>query len=35
MLERLKRERPDHWMVVTDGGALMPGNLAVEQYRAA
>jgi hypothetical protein len=24
MLERLKSERPDHWMVVTDGGALLP-----------
>jgi N-acyl amino acid synthase of PEP-CTERM/exosortase system len=24
VLERLRRERPDHWMVVTDGGALMP-----------
>lgn len=25
MLERLRGERPDHWMVVTDGGALVPG----------
>ena len=25
MLERLRSERPEHWMVVTDGGALMPG----------
>ena len=24
MLERLKSERPDHWMVVTDGGTLLP-----------
>ncbi len=33
MLERLKNERPEHWMVVTDGGALMPG--AVRERRAA
>jgi N-acyl amino acid synthase of PEP-CTERM/exosortase system len=33
MLERLKSERFDHWMVVTDGGALMPGML--EERRAA
>jgi len=26
MLERLKQEHPDHWMVVTDGGALMPDD---------
>jgi len=24
MLERLRRERPDHWMVVTDAGTLIP-----------
>jgi N-acyl amino acid synthase of PEP-CTERM/exosortase system len=24
MLERLKRERPDHWMVVTEAGTLLP-----------
>jgi N-acyl amino acid synthase of PEP-CTERM/exosortase system len=33
MLERLKRDRPEHWMVVTDGGALMPGQAA--ERRAA
>jgi N-acyl amino acid synthase of PEP-CTERM/exosortase system len=33
MLERLKSERPDHWLVVTDGGALMPGY--AEERRAA
>ena len=33
MLERLKRERPEHWMVVTDGGTLMPG--AARTRRAA
>ncbi|HEX2761030.1 MAG TPA: PEP-CTERM/exosortase system-associated acyltransferase, partial [Rhizomicrobium sp.] len=27
-MERLKRERPDHWMVVTDGGRLMPAEQA-------
>jgi N-acyl amino acid synthase of PEP-CTERM/exosortase system len=36
MLERLKRERPDHWMVVTDAGKLMPSlPLAEAQRRAA
>jgi hypothetical protein len=35
MLERLKHERPDHWMVVTDGGALMPGDVLDEERRAA
>ncbi|HKU65268.1 MAG TPA: PEP-CTERM/exosortase system-associated acyltransferase [Rhizomicrobium sp.] len=35
MLERLKQERPDHWMVVTDGGTLMPGNAVTEERRAA
>lgn len=35
MLERMKIERPDYWMVVTDGGALMPGNFAVQERRAA
>ena len=33
MLERLKSERPDHWMVVTDGGTLVPD--AVQERRAA
>ncbi len=33
MLERLKSERPDNWMVVTDAGALMPG--LAEERRAA
>ena len=33
MLERLKRDRPEHWMVVTDAGALMPGQAA--ERRAA
>jgi N-acyl amino acid synthase of PEP-CTERM/exosortase system len=28
MLERLKRTRPHNWMVVTDGGALMPAAAA-------
>jgi N-acyl amino acid synthase of PEP-CTERM/exosortase system len=31
VLERLKRERPDNWMVVTDGGALMPEMPAQKQ----
>ena len=35
MLERMKNERPDHWMVVTDAGALMPGNFAAQEQRAA
>jgi N-acyl amino acid synthase of PEP-CTERM/exosortase system len=35
MLERLKSERPDNWMVVTDGGALMPGYVLAEERRAA
>ena len=26
MLDRLKSERPDHWMVLTDGGTLLPGQ---------
>jgi N-acyl amino acid synthase of PEP-CTERM/exosortase system len=26
MLERLRRERPDHWSVVTDGGTLVPAE---------
>ena len=26
VLERLKRERPDHWMVVTDNGRLAPAE---------
>jgi N-acyl amino acid synthase of PEP-CTERM/exosortase system len=33
MLERLGRERPDHWMVVTDAGSLVPES--VEHRRAA
>lgn len=33
MLERLKDERPDHWMIVTDGGTLVPG--AMQERRAA
>jgi len=33
VLERLKREQPDNWMVVTDGGALQPEM--PEQRRAA
>ena len=35
MLERLKQERPEHWMVVTDAGALAPEDMAVEERRAA
>jgi N-acyl amino acid synthase of PEP-CTERM/exosortase system len=35
VLERLKRERPDHWMVVTDGGRLVPDEQSVVQRRAA
>ena len=35
MLERLKTERFDHWMVVTDGGALVLGREMAEQRRAA
>jgi len=36
MLERLGSERPDHWMVVTDAGKLMPSlPLAEPQRRAA
>ena len=31
VLERLKRERPDNWMVVTDGGTLMPETPARRQ----
>lgn len=33
VLEQLERQRPDHWMVVTDGGRLLPGLPA--QRRAA
>jgi N-acyl amino acid synthase of PEP-CTERM/exosortase system len=33
VLERLRRERPEHWMVVTDAGSLMPETQA--QRRAA
>jgi hypothetical protein len=33
MLEQLRHERPDHWMVVTDGGTLLPA--AAAQRRAA
>jgi N-acyl amino acid synthase of PEP-CTERM/exosortase system len=35
VLERLKRERPDHWAVVTDGGVLMPQEQALGRRRAA
>jgi N-acyl amino acid synthase of PEP-CTERM/exosortase system len=37
MLERLHRERPDHWMVVTNGGALIDERDAppIEQRHAA
>lgn len=35
MLDRLKRERPEHWMVVTDAGRLMPQEHASLQRRAA
>jgi hypothetical protein len=35
MLERLKSERFDHWMVVTDGGALVLGREMAGQRRAA
>jgi N-acyl amino acid synthase of PEP-CTERM/exosortase system len=36
MLERLKQEHPAHWMVVTDGGALLPDyDELVEERRAA
>jgi N-acyl amino acid synthase of PEP-CTERM/exosortase system len=34
-LERLKRERPDHWMVATDAGALMPEERTPMRRRAA
>ena len=34
-MARLKRERPDHWMVVTDAGALMPREQAQVRRRAA
>lgn len=30
-LERLKRERPDHWRVVTEEGALMPPQQTIMQ----
>ena len=33
VLDRLRRERPDHWMVVTDGGSLI--SEMPEQRRAA
>ena len=33
MLERLHSERPEHWMVVSDGGALASGQ--TEERRAA
>ena len=32
-LERMRRERPDHWMVATDAGSLIPVQPA--QRRAA
>jgi N-acyl amino acid synthase of PEP-CTERM/exosortase system len=35
MLERLKAERPEHWMVVTQGGALVPQQWAQQARRAA
>jgi N-acyl amino acid synthase of PEP-CTERM/exosortase system len=35
MLERLRRDRPDHWMVVTDAGALMPRDQVPAERRAA
>lgn len=35
MLERLRRERPEHWMVVTEGGALLPENWLTEERFAA
>jgi N-acyl amino acid synthase of PEP-CTERM/exosortase system len=35
MLERLKRERPDHWLVVTEAGRLMLPESAPLQRRAA
>jgi N-acyl amino acid synthase of PEP-CTERM/exosortase system len=35
MLERLERERPDHWMVVTDAGKLMPSLPLTEAHRRA
>ncbi|MEO8301475.1 MAG: PEP-CTERM/exosortase system-associated acyltransferase [Rhizomicrobium sp.] len=35
MLERLKVERPEHWMVVTEAGALLPENWVTEERRAA
>lgn len=35
VLERLKRERPDHWMVVTDGGRLVPVAQPEPMRRAA
>jgi N-acyl amino acid synthase of PEP-CTERM/exosortase system len=34
MLERMKQERPEHWMVVTDAGTLLP-EYGVEQERRA
>ena len=35
MLERLRREHFDHWLVVTDGGLLTPENSALQERRAA
>ena len=35
MLERLKRERPQHWMVVTDAGRLIPEAPEEQQQRRA
>jgi N-acyl amino acid synthase of PEP-CTERM/exosortase system len=34
-LERLKRERPDHWRIVTEEGALMPAEQPIPMRRAA
>jgi N-acyl amino acid synthase of PEP-CTERM/exosortase system len=35
MLEGLRREHFDHWLVVTDGGLLTPENCAVQERQAA
>lgn len=35
MLERLRREQPDHWMVVTDAGALVPTEAPSDERYAA
>jgi len=34
VLERMRRERPDHWMVATEAGALMPKRRPVHRHAA-